>query len=107
MGFKIESLTNMQNIATTVSDLSTEVNSTNQKVISSIDSLQSGISGGGIETTLPKLSSAISTHGTDVSKLLSDIATFINSQVSAYTANEQTVTSDLDSINSALDGMEV
>ena len=107
MGFKIESLTNMQNIATTVSDLSTSVTSTNQSVISSIDSLQSGISGGGIETTLPKLSSSISTVGSETSKLLSDIATFINTQVSSYSSNEEQVTTALDSINSALDVMEV
>ena len=107
MGFKIDSLSNMQNIATTVTDLSANVTTTNKNVISAIESLQNSISGGGVEVQLPKLSSSISTNGTNIAKLLSDIATFINSQVGEYTANEEGISSELDGINSTLDSMEV
>ena len=107
MGFKIDSLNSMKNIASTVSDLSSSVKSTNQKVISSIEALKNGISGGGIEVTLPKLSNAISTYGDEIAKLLSDIATFINTQVEAYSFNEEDVAKELEKINALLDSMEV
>ena len=107
MGFKISSLSTMNNISSELSSLSGDVTSRNSSCSSTLSELSGLISGDGVETKLNKLSSAISTNGKQACDLLQKVSTFISEQASSYTVNEESVNTVITDINATLEGMEV
>ena len=107
MGFKIASLTEMNNIAGTMSNLASTAQGKINSTKSTLDSLTGLISGDNVAPTLQKLNGSISTTGGEAITLLNDISTFITTQATSYTANEEDVTNALQNVNSVLEGLEV
>ena len=107
MGFKIESISNMTNIANNLSTVSTQATSKLTQTSTALDELVSNVKGSGIDTTLNSLKSGINDTGNKAVTLLNDISAFISSQTTSYVTNEENVVSELGAIDSALEGLEV
>jgi len=107
MAFKIQSIENMKGIATKMSDCAGSAQTTTNEVISRIDEILGSISGKGVDTTLNKLRNAVTTETQTMIQLLNDISSFISTQTSSYTTNEETVSSTLTSVQSALDSITI
>ena len=105
MAFKIQSIENMKGIATKMSDCANSAQETTNIVISSIDEMLGSISGKGVDQTLNKLRNAVTAETQTMIQLLNDISSFITSQTTSYTVNEETVSSTLTSVQSALDSI--
>lgn len=107
MGFKIESIATMTSIANNLSNISSEAKNKLVNTTTAVDEIVSNVKGQGVDTTLNKLRNGINSTGNAAITLLNDISTFISTQTTSYTTNEETVVQELKAIDTALEGLEV
>lgn len=107
MGFKIESISKMTTIANNISNISSEAKSKLSSTTATVDELVNNVKGQGVDTALNKLRSGINNTLNTTISLLSDVSTFISTQTTSYTTNEQIVAQELKAIDVALQGLEV
>jgi len=107
MAFKIESISKMRDIASTMSEYSSNANSESQKVLDAISELSSSISGQGVEDTLQKLRDSVTTNTESAVSTLEYVSLFINSQASSYAQNEEQASSTLSNVQSTLDSIQI
>ena len=105
MAFKIQSLETMKNISTKMSELATFTQDQSVQVSDLVETLKESVSGKGVDAILEKLDNAVTTNAQAMIQLSNDISSFISTQTSSYTTNEETVSSTLTSVQNAFDSI--
>ena len=106
MAFKIESLAEMNRIASRISERKQEMQSNGSSANASLETLKTVISGYGVEKNLAALEEAITTNVNNVNNLLELISDFITKQISGYTINEENLANRLANAQSQLENIQ-
>ena len=107
MGFRIDSIEAMNSVETQLGETATEGKTKLANTTSSLTTLTSLVSGGGVDTALNNINTNLQTVANEAIALLTQISEFITSQSASYSTTETTTQSELADVDSMLAGLEV